>query len=70
MLSHKPQLIRSIWKALGALTKDNLLSNGRTYGGGLHKIEPKELANVKLRIDQLPPINHNVTCQGELFTKG
>jgi hypothetical protein len=39
-------LIRRVWQALNALSPDALLGEGRVYGGGLHKLEPKELANV------------------------
>ena len=39
-------LIRRIWQVLNALCPEALLGEGRVYGGGLHKLEPKELANV------------------------
>lgn len=39
-------LIRRVWQVLNALSPDALLGEGRVYGGGLHKLEPKELANV------------------------
>lgn len=35
-----------MWIALNALPADQLLDEGRLYGGGLHKLEPKELAQV------------------------
>jgi adenine-specific DNA-methyltransferase len=41
-----PALIRRVWAVLNAITPDELLGEGRVYGGGLHKLEPKELANV------------------------
>ena len=41
-----PSLIRRVWQVLNAMTPDRLLGEGRVYGGGLHKLEPKELANV------------------------
>lgn len=37
---------RKVWKALSSIGAAMLLSEGRVYGGGLHKLEPKELANV------------------------
>ncbi len=33
---------------LNAITPANLARNGRVYGGGLHKVEPKEIAGVPL----------------------
>ena len=39
-------LIRRLWRVLNSIGTDKLLSEGRVYGGGLFKLEPKELANV------------------------
>ena len=33
----------SVWKALNGIPPETLVSSGRTYGGGLHKLEPREL---------------------------
>lgn len=41
-----PHLLRKIWSALNELSPSALLGEGRVYGGGLHKLEPRELSNV------------------------
>lgn len=41
-----PDALRPLWHALNSISKETLLGNGRVYGGGMHKLEPKELANV------------------------
>ncbi len=46
LLHKRPPLKRKIWRALSSITPAALLREGRTYGGGLHKLEPKELGNV------------------------
>ncbi len=35
--------IKTAWEFLNKIDPDELLSHGRVYGGGLHKLEPKEL---------------------------
>jgi hypothetical protein len=45
-LERDPSLIRTVWRILNEITPSQLLEEGRVYGGGLHKLEPKELANV------------------------
>lgn len=40
--------LRALLELLAAVTGDHLREEGRSYGGGLHKIEPRELANVDL----------------------
>ncbi|MDR1164716.1 MAG: N-6 DNA methylase [Deltaproteobacteria bacterium] len=44
--SRFPYLKRKVWLMLNALTSDSLDDEGRVYGGGLQKIEPKELMNI------------------------
>jgi len=44
MLRDKPELLKPVWEALNEIPRDALLDVGRVYGGGLHKMEPKELA--------------------------
>jgi adenine-specific DNA-methyltransferase len=54
-LDEDPTLIERVWKALNAITPERLIGEGRVYGGGLHKLEPKELANVPVSdLAQLP----------------
>jgi hypothetical protein len=46
-LREQPSLLENIWETLATrVSTDPFVANGRTYGGGLHKMEPKELENV------------------------
>ena len=45
-LACEPDALRPLWQALNAIGRETLLGCGRVYGGGMHKLEPKELANV------------------------
>jgi hypothetical protein len=46
VLEERPGLNRVVFEHLRAIDTGQLLSEGRVYGGGLHKMEPKELARV------------------------
>lgn len=35
-----------VWNVLNSISKTRLMSSGRVYGGGLYKLEPKELMNL------------------------
>jgi hypothetical protein len=48
-LAQDSSLLRRLWLALNEISPEELIGSGRTYGGSLHKLEPKELANAKLR---------------------
>ena len=39
-------IMRRVWTLLNELRPSTLLGEGRVYGGGLHKLEPRELGNV------------------------
>lgn len=46
-IAQTPDILHEIWNALSNITANDLESEGRVYGGGLKKIEPKELSYVK-----------------------
>jgi methylase of polypeptide subunit release factors len=46
LLKCDSSLLRRIWTALNAIPAEQLLAEGRLYGGGLHKLEPGELAQL------------------------
>jgi adenine-specific DNA-methyltransferase len=59
LLAEQPNLVERILEALRELSAEDLVSNGRTYGGGLHKMEPKELGNVRIHVKELDGIIKN-----------
>jgi hypothetical protein len=68
VLKQKPQLRKVIWKSLCKITPETMRGEGRVYGGGLYKLEPKELANVPaaLVMNDLP-LNVSLKKQQTLF---
>ena len=58
MLLEKPELLKEVWQALNQISDEALMGEGRVYGGGLHKLEPRELGNAQAeRILEILP-NH------------
>lgn len=45
-LNGRPDVLREVWGVLNNIRPESMKSEGRVYGGGLHKMEPKELAKV------------------------
>jgi hypothetical protein len=45
-LEAQPELYPAVFAHLQSLTGEHLVKESRVYGGGLHKLEPKELANM------------------------
>jgi len=48
-LNNHPELAAKVFEALQSVTPGQFISEGRVYGGGLHKVEPKELAQIPAR---------------------
>lgn len=69
-LADDPSLLRRIWQMLNELTPDQLLGEGRVYGGGLHKLEPRELAQVTVpQLAAALPAYNRPGTQGDLITE-
>jgi hypothetical protein len=46
IIARDHSFLHRIWEALNDLSPSSILGEGRVYGGGLHKLEPRELGNV------------------------
>jgi adenine-specific DNA-methyltransferase len=46
LLVKRPELAGLLWEALNSMTEGAMVDEGRVYGGGMHKLEPSDLANV------------------------
>lgn len=64
-LKKRPELYAHVFEALQRITPAQLLSEGRVYGGGLHKVEPKELAQIPARV-VLESIDMHVRIEEQL----
>ena len=65
-LRDNPDRLDDVHAALLALSGDDLRRGGRVYGGGLHKIEPKELA--ALPADGILALDRDALREAKLFS--
>jgi hypothetical protein len=49
-LNAAPEIQARVFEALKRIDPSQVLSEGRVYGGGLHKVEPKELGQIPARL--------------------
>ncbi|MBC6421316.1 MAG: hypothetical protein GDA38_06955 [Hormoscilla sp. SP12CHS1] len=50
ILNINRQLVKVVWQGLQEISPEILAGEGRVYGGGLHKLEPKELGNATAKM--------------------
>ena len=68
VIAGNPALLRRIWESLNNLRIDLILGEGRVYGGGLLKLEPRELGNVNATtiVDSVPELKDQDINKGQL----
>ena len=64
-LKEHPELHALVFEALQRITPAQFITEGRVYGGGLHKVEPKELAKIPAR-DVLAAVKRHVHVEEQL----
>jgi hypothetical protein len=69
IFNNNPKFKKIAWNALNKISMEDLLAEGRVYGGGLHKLEPKELSNVSASslLNAIPDLRIVVGNQKSLF---
>ncbi len=69
-LSRTPELAHRIWLLLNQIHMDMFFEEGRVYGGGLYKMEPRELANIPAdhMLDFIPASMRSIPKQLKLFS--
>ena len=68
ILRRQPERASEVFETLGLITGHELRGKGRVYGGGLHKIEPRELGRVNAEdfIKRWPELGDTLQCQHDL----
>jgi hypothetical protein len=68
-LTDRPDLLKAVCYALNQIAPETLIGEGRVYGGGLHKMEPKELGNASAEpvLAVLPGLSAGQATQLSLF---
>jgi hypothetical protein len=68
-LKQNPPLHQTVFSAIESLDTGNITGNGRVYGGGLFKMEPKELASIPAQfiLDAIAPSRSKKPRQRSLF---
>jgi len=68
VLDDDPRLLKTVFELLQAVNADDLRGEGRVYGGGLHKIEPKELGRISAEVflKKIDPLRETLARQAEL----
>lgn len=46
VIAEHPEMVSMFFEALNGIAEKVMVDEGRVYGGGMHKLEPRELANV------------------------
>jgi adenine-specific DNA-methyltransferase len=57
VIAERPEMVSIFFEALNGIAEKVMVDEGRVYGGGMHKLEPKELANVPS-----PELLRSITC--------
>lgn len=70
ILDQEPKIYEKVFDALKQLKTEEIISNGRVYGGGLYKIEPKELGKLSAKglIGILKQSGYSIPTQKKLST--
>jgi len=61
LMERNPELEENLWSLLNEICPRAMLGEGRVYGGGLHKLEPKELA--KVPAEEIAKLAPAIACQ-------
>jgi len=48
LIQERPKMLKALWQILTRISPQEFITEGRVYGGGMHKLEPKELGNARL----------------------
>ena len=48
-LERNPRLASKVWEILNEISPEAMIEEGRVYGGGMYKMEPRELAKVPVQ---------------------
>ena len=70
VIAKDPEMVATFFEALNAITEKVMIDEGRVYGGGMHKLEPRELANVPAPeiLRSIETINQSILSMGYITT--